>query len=283
MSDYPPPPGPPPPPGSGGSTPPPPPPPPGGGGGWGSAPPPPPPGPGGGGTQFPSGPAGYTVGNAVNYGFKKFTENWIPLIVIALLLIFGAAVVQFIGNAITNALTSDTVVDPNTLEVTNGGLLGFGLVLSLLFSALSFVVNLVVQSGIIKLALGITRGQKVDLGTAFAGVNWPQVFLAAIVIGALTFVGLVLCILPGLLVVIFTSYTMFFVLDRDQDAITAIRSSVTFVRDNFGQLFLFWLASVALYIVGACLCGVGLLAAIPTVLIAQAYTFRTLTNDPVTA
>ena len=37
------------------------------------------------------------------------------------------------------------------------------------------------------------------------------------------------------------------------------------VKDNIGVLILFFLASLAAYIVGACLCGVGLLVAIPIV------------------
>jgi uncharacterized membrane protein len=55
------------------------------------------------------------------------------------------------------------------------------------------------------------------------------------------------------------------------------------VTRHFGPLVLFFLASIAAYVVGACLCGLGLLVAIPVVVIAQAYTFRTLNGDPVTA
>ena len=312
MSDYPPPgpqdrpePGdgnpPPPPPGWGGGAPPPPPPPggdvPPSGGGYatppgGGVPPPggggyPPPGggfPPSGGSGFPSGPEQYNVGNAFNYAFKKFQENLLPLVLITLALVVGAAIIQVIGNVVTSAATPDITIDPVTgeLEGGGGGFFGIAMLLGFLFGVLSFVVNLVIQSGIIKASLGLTRGQKLDIGSAFSGINWAQVVIAALIIGALTFVGLVLCILPGIAVIFFTSYTLYFVIDRDQDAITAIKSSVAMVKDNFGPLILFFLAALAAIIVGACLCGVGLLAAIPIVVIAQAYTFRTLNNDPVT-
>ena len=55
------------------------------------------------------------------------------------------------------------------------------------------------------------------------------------------------------------------------------------VKNNVGVLLLFFLASIAAYIVGFCACFVGLLVAIPVVVLAQAYTFRVLNNDPVTA
>ena len=129
----------------------------------------------------------------------------------------------------------------------------------------------------------LTRGQKIDVGQAFAGINWGQVILASLITGLLTFVGLILCILPGLAVIFFTSYTLFFVIDRNLSAVDAIKASFNMVKDNVGVLILFWLATVAAQIVGACLCLVGLLVAVPVVIIAQAYTYRTLNGDPVTA
>jgi uncharacterized membrane protein len=109
------------------------------------------------------------------------------------------------------------------------------------------------------------------------------VIITSLLIGAMTFVGLLLCILPGFAVLFFTSFALYFVIDRGEDAVTALKSSFTMVKNNFGVLLLFFLASLAAAIVGACACGVGLLVAIPVVVLAQAYTYRTLNGDPVTA
>ncbi len=201
------------------------------------------------------------------------------------MVLVGAAIVEVVGRQVSAAAVPDLRYNFETgqYEGGGGGLFGVATILSVLFSALSFVVNLVIQSGIIKASLALTRGRKVDVGTAFTGISWGQVVVAALIIGALTFVGLLLCVLPGLLVIFFTSYTLYFVIDRNQDAVSAIKSSVAMVKDHVGVLVLFFLASLAAYVVGACLCGVGLLAAIPIVVLAQAYMFRTLNNDPVTA
>ena len=280
---------PPPPPGGGA-----PPPPPGGGapppgGGWGAAPPPPP-GSGGYGGQppgGPSGPGGYSVGNAFTYAFDKFKQNLGPLILITLILLVSVFVIQFIGNLITSGMTGagELIFDPESGEFEGGAAGGFfagAMIVSLLFSAISWAVQMVIQAGIIKASLGLTRGQKVDLGSAFNGINWGQVIVASLLIGVGTFVGLLLCVLPGIVWIFMTWYTLYFVIDRDMSAVDAIKASIGLVKDNLGPLLLFFLAAVAAYIVGACLCGVGLLAAIPVVVIAQAYTFRTLTGDTVT-
>jgi uncharacterized membrane protein len=145
------------------------------------------------------------------------------------------------------------------------------------------VVQLIVQSVIVKGSLDLTRGRPLDLGSATSGISWGQVIIASLIIGAMTFVGLVLCILPGLAVLFFTSYTLYFVIDRGEDAVTAIKSSFTMVKNNVGVLILFFLASMAAFIAGACACGVGLLVAIPVVVLAQAYTFRVLNGEQVMA
>jgi hypothetical protein len=296
MSDYPPGPG--STPGSGDPVPPPPPPPPRGpgsggygSGGYGAPPPPPPGGPGGygyppggdggygggygGGPGGPGGPGGYSVGRAFSYAFDKFKSNWGPLVLITLVLLVGAGIVQGISQAVVP-----------TAEVTDdvgAAFFGAATMLSLLFSAISWVVNLIVQSVIIKGSLDLSRGRALDLGSATSGINWGQVIIASLIIGAMTFVGLLLCILPGIAVLFFTSYTLYFVIDRGEDAVTALKSSFTMVKNNIGVLILFFLASVAAWVAGLCACGVGLLVSIPVVVLAQAYTFRTLNGDPVTA
>jgi uncharacterized membrane protein len=221
------------------------------------------------------------VGDAFSYAFTKFKENWGPLVLITLLLLVGVGLIQGIGNLITNGLVSTPTVDSD--GTISGGFFGAAMILSLLFSALSWVVQLIIQSGIIKGVLGLTRGEKFDIGSVFNGINFGQVIIASLIIGVATFIGLILCILPGIVVIFLTWWTLYFIIDRGQDAVTAIKSSIDMVSKNVGSLILLFLASVAAYIVGACLCGVGLLAAIPIVVIAQVYTFRTLNGDPVTA
>lgn len=223
------------------------------------------------------------MGNAFSYAFEKFKANWGPLVLITLVLIVASFVVQFISNLVFGAFTPDATIDPVTGRIEGTGFFGVAMVLSLLASALSYIVGLVVQSGIIKGALALTRNEPLSVGTAFNGINWAQVIIASLITGALIFVGLLLCILPGIVVIFFTWFTLYFVIDRNMPAVEAIKASVAMVRQNIGDLILLFLASLAAYVVGACLCGVGLLAAIPIVVLAQVYTFRTLNGDPVQA
>ena len=222
----------------------------------------------------PGGAGGYSVGSAFGWAFSKFGRHWAPLVLVTVVLIVGSGIVQGIQRAVVPAPDSDGL---------SGGFFGVAMILSLLFSAASWVVQLIVQSVIVKGSLDVTRGRPLDLGSATSGINWGQVIIASLIIGVMTFVGLLLCILPGIAVIFFTFFTLFFVIDRGEDAVTAIKSSFTMVKDNAGVLLLFFLAQIAILIAGACALIVGLLVAIPVVVLAQAYTFRTLTGEQVAA
>jgi len=212
------------------------------------------------------------VGGAFSYGFGKFGKHWAPLVLVTVVLLLGSAAVQ----GIQRAVLPDTGADG-----LSGGFFGVAMILSLLFSALSWVVQLIVQAVIVKGSLDVTRGRPLDIGSATSGINWGQVIIASLIIGAMTFVGLLLCIIPGIAVIFFTFFTLFFIIDRGEDAVAAIKSSFTMVKSNAGVLILFFLAQIALLIAGACLFFVGLLVAIPVVVLAQAYTFRVLSGEQV--
>ena len=113
------------------------------------------------------------------------------------MLLVGAGIVQGVAQAVVP--TADTTDD------IGRAFFGAAVILSLLFSAISWVVQLIIQSVIIKGSLDLTRGRPLDAGSATSGINWGQVIIASLIIGAMTFVGLILCILPGIAVLFFTS------------------------------------------------------------------------------
>jgi uncharacterized membrane protein len=235
--------------------------------------------------QTPAGGAPFSVGNAFGYGWNTFKANLGPIliaVVVLLAVLFAIQIVQFV---VTGGSDASFEIDPNTgqLESSDSGLLGASIIASLFFGGLSFLAQLVIQSGIVKGALDLTKGKPISLGSMFSGINWVQVIVASLIIAVAMMIGFVLCILPGIAVMFFTAFTLFFIIDKDMPAIAAIKASVSFTLANAGTLIVFFLACFAAYLVGALLCGVGLLVAIPVVVLAQAYAFRTLHGEQVAA
>ena len=268
----------------------PPPPPPASGGYDAPAPPPPPPsdpygGAAGGGGAYGGGggygappdnpygqpaPSAFSPTDAVGYGWNKFKASpstlLVPTLVIGVVVIVISVVIRLI------------VVG----GMTNSGS-GFGAVLlaAAIASAITSLISQVLAAGLYKGGLSVADGQGVSFGGLFEGWDKVQVVVAAVIIGVLTLIGTVLCYLPALLVGYFTQFTLLFIIDKNMSATDAIRASFRLCLDNLGPTILWTLLAIVCVVVGAVVCLVGLLVAIPVVLVGLAYTYRRLQDQPV--
>lgn len=204
------------------------------------------------------------VGSAISYGWKKFSENVGPFI----LLVLAVFVAVIVLNILQGILT------PNS-----GGFLA--LVWSLALSIVVMVVSFIIQAGVYRAGLGVTRGQQPSVSMLTQTDNMVPYILTVILVGLGAFVGFLLCIIPGIIWLIFTAYAPILALDKGTSPVEAITTSLNWVKDNMGQVFLILLVSWVVYIAGALLCGVGLLVSIPVALVAIIYSYRALTNEPV--
>lgn len=292
------PPGYPPPPGYGAPPPPPPPPPgPPPGAGYGpppgyGAPPPPPPGygappppgyppqPGYGAPYGQQAPA-FSVGEAFSWGWGKFTQNAMPLVVSALIygLVIGAAYALIpLGG---NMGTKTTTTNADGYNITSTNISASGLAVMIVGYLLLYAVAIFAQSAFLAGCFEIADGRPVSIGSFFKPRNLGTVILVAIIVGILSSIGSFFCIVPGLIVGIFAQFAIPFVIDRSQGTIDALKSSFSTVSSNFANALLSWLVQVAAVLVGAVLCGVGLVVGGPVAVLILIYTFRKLSGGQV--
>ncbi|WP_193612880.1 hypothetical protein [Nocardioides lijunqiniae] len=292
------------PPAGGGETPPPPPPPPADGfgappppappaGGYG-APPPPPPATGGWGATPPGaygGPpqagSGWDVGAALSYGWSKFQANVGQIILASLAMLAAIAVMAGVGIGLQSALLSSAeyTIDPETGVTRYEDGSGFLMVLfvAALTVALILIAAQVVGAGLIRASLDVTEGKPFLTSTVFRFDRIGPVLVTSLIIAAATFVGTILCYLPGLVIGFFTSYSLYFVMDKGLSPIEAITASFNLVKDNIGTALIWYIVGGLVAGAGALACGVGLLVTLPIFLLGSAYTYKHLTGQPVAA
>ncbi len=230
----------------------------------------PPPPPGGTAGNLPPGP--YSPTDAMGYGWRQFVANLGPIIAAVLLLFIGLIIVSVVLTLATGGF--DAAMRG---EVTVG---------ARLVNLVTQFIALLISAAIVRAALAIVDGREFNLAEFFRMEQMGQVVIAAILLSLATVIVSfipILGIVGNLLISFFGQFILFFILDDEMDAIPAITSSVSFVGSHFSPLLVLMLLSFVAVVAGALLCGVGLLAAIPVVVIAQAYTFRRLRNQPVAA
>lgn len=243
-------------------------------GGWA----PPPPGYGAPGSS-------YSIGDALTWAWQKFARNAVPLLVATLVFGLLLVVLNMLSSQLLQAVSPEaftvTETGDSLIESTTQTISGAGIAVLILSSLVQIVVSGVVASAYYGGLLDIANGQPVSVGSFFRPRNVVSVVIASLIVGILTGIGVVLCILPGLLVTVFTLFSTVAIVDRNLSPIDGIKASIDITKAHFGKVLLAWLLSLALLAVGALLCGVGLLVAAPLAYLFVVYTYRTLSGGSV--
>lgn len=269
--------------------------------GYGTPPPPPPP------AGYGAPPAGYppqpgyaappggpmppqfNVGEAVSWAWNKFTQNAVTLIVP----VFGYAVVLAALGLVVGLLpmalgqsTSSSYTDSYGNTYSSGTAVTLGpasIAVMVIGYLLIFVVAIYMAAGLVTGSLDIADGKPVSIGSFFRPRNLGPAFLAALLVALGTWIGTLLCIIPGLIFAFLAQFAIAFVVDRSQSPVDAVKSSTATVRSNVGGALLAWLVQYAIVVVGALVCGIGLLVALPIAMLIQVYTYRKLSGGQVVA
>lgn len=233
----------------------------------------------------PSDPNAWDLGSALSYGWKKFQENAAQLVIAGLIVFVGIGIAYGIGFVIMGILTSPaecTVTDTGVSCDDDSGFI-VSLIAGAIIAALVFLAMSIVGAGLIRGALGITEGRSFQVGEVFKTDRIGPVVVTSLLIAAGVFVGYLLCFLPGIAFAIASSYSLYYVIDRDMAPVDAIKASITLVKDNLGNALVWAIVGYLVAGAGAIACGVGVLVTYPLVLIGTAYTYKKLTGEPVVA
>ena len=212
------------------------------------------------------------AGEAFSYGWKKFQEHWQAFVVMVLVV----GLISLVGGLI---------VFLALLPAMSGSSTGaaIGIVLSIAAVVLYMAINFVVQAGVLRAGLGVTKGVAPSLSMLTDTKNLGTYIGTTLLISLAAFVGFILCVLPGIAVIVFAAYAPFIALDRGVGPVEAIQQSYEMVKNNLGPVFLVLLLAYAVYYVGSLACYVGLLVSIPVALVMLAHSYRALTGDAVVA
>lgn len=239
------------------------------------------------GAAQPGGAATPDTAAAFQYGWAKFQENigpiaiaivaWIVISVIGFIIRFG---ITGIFQDLFDEETTD--VFGNTYTTSSGGFFAF-LVVFAVGMVISMAIQFLGSYAIIRGSLAITAGRELNTGELFATNNMVPYLVTSLLSGLVIGIGYLLCIIPGIIAAFLLWLAPFYSAERGMGAIDAMKTSAQVMQQQVGTMLIFFIAVIAAFIVGALLCGIGLLVTMPVSLIASAYMFRALNNEPVAA
>ena len=245
----------------------------------------------------PAGGKPYSAADAIGYGWKKFTEN-VGMLLVGMLL-FGVitGVLYWAGVFTVGGIGILATNNTDTYSTGEGVLMAL---IALVWVAVLFLWSYVIQAGLARAGLAATNGQPIELSHLLSTHKVGSVVVAAIVVAIPTIAGQLLLALGAaigaeslfqllnfllslvqLVVSFLAMFYIFFILDEDLGAVDSLKASFQLVQRNVGSVILFVLLALAVTLLGVLICCIGLLAAIPVVVVGQAYTYKVLRGQPV--
>ena len=140
---------------------------------------------------------------------------------------------------------------------------------------ISGIVDLFLSLGILRIALNIIDGRAFTIGSLFSeGRKILKVFLAGLLYGVITFIGLLLFVVPGVYLAIRFGYYKQAIVDRDLGVIEALSYSGAITANNKWRIFLLGILHFLTLLAGLLAFIVGLLFALPLMILVWTLSYR---------
>ncbi|BCM91025.1 hypothetical protein IAD21_02889 [Abditibacteriota bacterium] len=218
--------------------------------------------PGGYGSQQPRGTVSLDViGEAWNL-VKPSLGQWIVAMLIAGA---GAAIVSFVSQMLQRPFTPTPGSSPS---------MAFWAI-TFITQIIGFVVNTAIAAGLIKMAIAQVRTGVASFNEMFSVTNIiGPILVAAILTGLVTYVGILLCIVPGIIAALGLCMTQPLVVDQNMGAVDAMKRSWEIMKPHLGSTFVLFLVLGLLNCAGLIACCVGILVTYPICIVAIALVYR---------
>lgn len=237
----------------------------------GSMPPPPP----------SEGGAAPDVGRAISWAFDTFKSNAAAFVGLAAVVTVIQLVQRVGSNSISNLFNNcDNVTSTDQLTACTATI-GVGLVISIFLSVVFGLIAFIAQIGVQRAAIRKTQGVAPSFDMMLTTENLWKYILFVIVFAILFFIGLALCILPGLIVLFLLQLGPYYVLDKGYGVGEAIKASYAAVTKNLGPAIIMTIVNGLVSILGGVSFGLLTLVTLPFASLFTAHMYRQFNKEPI--
>ena len=215
-------------------------------------------------------PQPWSVGEVISLGWTRFTQSW-AILVFSYLVV--AIILQVVAQIAQRALGMTPDFQSRGYWIAFGGSL-----------VVNQIVNAYFQTGLLRIWLGVARGQAPSFGVLFSGFDRFLPMLALTLLMTLASgLGLVLLIVPGILIYLGLYLAPYYLVDAGMGPIEAMKASWNATRGQKADVFLLVLAGVGLGMLGFVMCLLGILATYPLYAVAAAVAYTRMSGVGVVA
>jgi hypothetical protein len=205
----------------------------------------------------------------IGESWQLFTQQWQPWVLMLLtmtLVIFAAYLPYFVLGVLASIFSQDggsSIISALFMLYT----LAFGV---FLICAIPWMLG-----GLYNAAFKQLRGEKLVVKDLFSGRPYfVSILVAGLLIGIAYFIGVIMLVIPGLIVLGLTFLTIPLIVEGGRSAVDAIKESIEVTKQDWLMFTLFALALQFLAGAGGIACGIGALATMPLLYLGHAVAYR---------
>ena len=149
-----------------------------------------------------------------------------------------------------------------------------------LYDALSFFIDIIVGLGMTRVVIEICDEHTPDMSAFFFNFRFFLNYAAGSILFMLMItLGFILLIIPGIICFLKFQFFAYFIIDKNAGPFEAFKMSSRITKGIKMRLLAFLILAGGINILGGLALGIGLIASIPTTLIAHAAIYRKLSSD----
>ena len=221
------------------------------------------------------------VGAALAWSVGAFRGDLLAFVVLAAIPVVLTAAQGIGSTSLQNVLID--CVNPQSPGQRNAceAALSLSSLAPVLLSVVLIFVASIAQIGVMRGALGRTRGRSPSFADMLESQRFGTYAGYVIVFRIAFFIGLTLCVLPGLVVLALFQFGPYFILDRGMGVFAAARASAALASRHLGPVSLVALLAALLELIGGLFFGLPMLIALPFTALVTAHVYRQLNDEPV--
>lgn len=208
--------------------------------------------------QYPSPPESadkFSINSIIKFGWQAAKNNLSFFIVLIVIVILVNLFLAALSSAIPERM----------------------ILLSFFFNVFTSVIGMIVQIGIIKIALGIHDNKKMEYSELFSNTDLlVNFFLGSLLYSLIVGAGFLLFIIPGIIWAIKFQFFDYLIVEQNLKPMEAIKRSGALTKGYKFRLFGLMVVIVFINLAGLLALGIGLLFTVPVSLMAMVRAYRVL-------
>ncbi len=221
------------------------------------------------------------VGRAISWAFDTFRRSPGPFLSLAA--VVGG--LQLVGNLaarpLTDAFNECAQAQTDAQQLACQSAIGTATAVAVPVFVVLMIASFLAEVGVYRAALAASSGQQPAFAMIGRTDRLGTYVLTVLLRGLLILLGLIACIVPGIVLAFLMQLAPYYALDRGLRPMASIKASITAIRSHVGPALLMVLFTLVVSLVGGGFYGILTILTLPFVSLFVVHMYRQFNSDPI--